>query len=167
MIQYDESIYCQSQQIPTVYIVVGVPASGKSFWSKRYVAKVNAFTEKIVYISSDDIREEICGDAQDQSRNNEVFEIFYNRARQAIQEGKDVILDATHLSKKTRRKCRNHFKNLNCKFIAVQMKTPIEKAIRRNKNRNRVVPNYAMERMINAFEPVEENEGFDEIWRVK
>jgi len=164
MTQCDESIYRQMKR-PIVYIMCGVPGSGKSFWAKRYMAK--SIFSSITYISSDDIREEICGDEQDQSKNDEVFEIFYDRARKAIIAGNDVILDATHLSKKTRRKCRDRFKDLNCKFIAVQMKTPVEKAMRRNKNRDRVVPNYAMERMINAYQPVSEDEGFDEIWKVK
>ena len=167
MTQCDESIYRQMRQVPTVYIMCSYPGAGKTYWAKRYAAKVNAFGEKLIYISSDDIRQEICDDAQDQSRNWEVFEIFYTRARKAIIAGNDVILDATHLSKKTRRKCRNRFKDLNCKFIAVQLTTSIEKAMRRNKNRDRVVPNYAMERMIKAYEPVGEDEGFDEIWQVK
>lgn len=119
-----------------------------------------------VYISSDDIREEVCGDAGDQSYNGIVFGIFYARAREAVENGDDVILDATHLTRKTRRKCRSHFKGLDCQFVAVELTTPVEKAIYRNKNRDRVVPNYAMSRMIQSYEPVEDNEGFDCIWRV-
>ena len=95
-----------------------------------------------------------------------VFGIFYQRAREAIVNGSDVILDATHLTKKTRRKCRNQFKDLDCKFIAVQMNTSVLDSIYRNKKRDRVVPSYAMDRMISAYQPVEDDEGFDDIWRI-
>ena len=46
------------------------------------------------------------------------------------------------------------------------MMTPILDSIYRNKKRDRVVPSYAMDRMINAYEPVEDDEGFDDVWRI-
>lgn len=167
MTQCDEAIRRQLRHVPTVYVMCAIPGAGKTYWAKRYVAKSNALGKHIVYISSDDIREKVCGDASDQSCNEIVFGIFYTRACEAVENGDDVILDATHLTKKTRRKCRSHFKGLDCRFVAVELVTPIKEAVRRNKNRDRVVPNYAMERMINAFQPVEDDEGFDDVWRVK
>lgn len=166
MTQCDEAIRRQLRK-PVVYIMCGVPGSGKTHWAIRFRnMSIKKNNYPMVYISSDNIREELCGNAQDQSFNKEVFELFYKRAREAVILYNDVILDATHLTKKSRRKCRNHFKDLNCKFIAVQLATPIGTAIRRNKNRSRVVPNYAMNRMINAFQPVEDDEGFEDIWVV-
>lgn len=167
MTQCDEAIRRQLQYVPTVYIMCAIPGAGKTHWAKRYVTKSNALGKHIVYISSDDIREEICGDAQDQSKNWKVFELFYSRARKAVQEGSDVILDATHLTRKSRRKCRDRFKDLDCKFIAVQLTTPVIESMYRNMKRDRIVPDYAMERMINAFQPVKDDEGFDDVWRVK
>ena len=166
MTQCDEGIYRQLRHVPTVYVMCAIPGAGKTCWAKHYAARSNALGEYITYISSDDIREEICGDASDQSINGLVFGIFYERARKAIMDGSDVILDATHLTKKIRRKCRNQFKDLNCKFVAVQLATSVKEAIRRNKNRDRVVPEYAMSRMINIYQPVEDDEGFDYIWRI-
>lgn len=149
---------------PVVFIMCGVPGAGKTFFAKTVLAN-NPFHHR-VYISSDDIREEICADAADQSKNAEVFDIFYRRARTAIENGYDVVLDATHLTKKARWRCRFEFQDLDCGFIAVQLTTPIEKAKYRNKNRDRVVPDYAMNRMIKAFQPVDDDEGFDAVWRI-
>ena len=149
---------------PTVYLMVGVPGSGKSFFAKHVL--MNHPWYHRVYISSDDIREELCGNAGDQSQNWKVFEIFYERAYEALKNGHDVILDATHLTKKNRRKCRNRFKDLNCDFVAVQMNTSTEEALNRNQNRERVVPDYAMRRMINIYEPVSDDEGFNSVWDV-
>lgn len=163
MTQCDEGIRRQLKK-PIVFVMCGIPGSGKSYYAKNTL--MNNIWRHRVYISSDDIREEICGDAQDQSKNWEVFELFYDRARKAVREGNDVVLDATHLTRKSRRRCRDRFKDLDCTFIAVQLTTPIGKTIRRNRNRDRVVPEYAMNRMINAYEPVEDDEGFDDVWRV-
>ena len=163
MTQCDEAIRRQLRK-PVVYIMCGVPGSGKTYFCKNVL--MDHPWRSRVYISSDDIREEICGDASDQSANGLIFDIFYQRAREVIIDGSDVILDATHLTKKTRRKCRDHFKDLDCKFIAVELTTPIDKAIRRNKKRDRVVPEYAMNRMIDIFQPVEDDEGFDDVWRI-
>jgi len=163
MTQCDEAIRRQLHK-PTVYIMCGTPGSGKTYFCKNVL--MDHPWRSRVYISSDDIREEICGDASDQSVNGLVFDIFNQCGRDAIANGDDVILDATHLTKKSRRKCRNHFKDLDCKFIAVQLNTPIEKAMHRNKNRDRVVPSYAINRMINIFQSVEDDEGFDYVWRI-
>ena len=163
MTQCDEGVRRQLRR-PVVYIMCGIPGSGKTYFCKNVL--MDHPWRSRVYISSDDIREEICGDASDQSVNELVFSIFYQRAREAIIDGSDVILDATHLTKKTRRKCRNHFKDLDCKFIAVQMMTPILDSIYRNEKRDRVVPSYVMDRMINAYQPVEDDEGFDYVWKV-
>ena len=163
MTQCDEAIRRQLHK-PTVYVLVGIPGSGKSFFAKQVL--MNHPWYHRVYVSSDDIRGELCGDAADQSQNWKVFEIFYDRARKAIKGGSDVILDATHLTKKSRRKCRSRFKDLDCSFIAIQMDTPVEEATQRNQNRERVVPDYAMRRMINFYEPVSNDEGFDSIWNI-
>ena len=163
MTQCDEGIRRQLRK-PVVYIMCGVPGSGKTYFCKNVL--MDHPWRSRVYISSDDIREELCGDASNQSLNGIVFDIFYERAREAIKNGSDVVLDATHLTKKSRRKCRNHFKDLDCKFIAVQMNTSMLDAVYRNKKRNRVVPADAMNRMIEAYQPVEDSEGFDYVWRV-
>ena len=163
MTQCDEAIRRQLHK-PVVYIMCGIPGSGKTYFCKNVLMNHPWYNR--IYISSDDIRKEICGDASDQSVNGLVFDIFYQRAREAVMDGSDVILDATHLTKKIRRKCRNQFKDLDCKFIAVQMMTSVLDSVYRNKNRDRVVPDYAMDRMINTYQPIEDNEGFDYVWRI-
>lgn len=162
MTQCDESIYRQMRR-PTIYILCAIPGAGKTTYALNTLVPM---VPDVVYISSDDIRAEICEDVQDQSRNFEVFEEFYRRARKAIKERRNVILDATHLTKRNRRRCRERFEDLDCKFIAVQLNTSIDEAMRRNRERDRVVPNHAMIRMINSYQPVGKDEGFDEIWRI-
>ena len=54
--------------------MIGIPGSGKT-----EKAKVLAKEHNAILLSSDAIREEILGDASDQTKNNDVFEVTHNR----------------------------------------------------------------------------------------
>jgi predicted kinase len=56
-----------------------------------------------IRISTDDIRLEITGNAEDQSKNAEVFSIARNRVNSALSENKSVVVDATNLNPKDRK----------------------------------------------------------------
>ena len=62
---------------PKLYVLVGLSGSGKS----TLAAQLAESDENTVIVSSDAIREELTGKIEDQSRNNEVFEIFHQRIR--------------------------------------------------------------------------------------
>ena len=62
-------------------MTVGVPGSGKSTYFKKMKDK-----ENWVYISSDDIRAELFGSAQNQEHNQEVFQEMRKRSAEAIQK---------------------------------------------------------------------------------
>ena len=76
-------------------ILIGLPASGKSSYCKDKLKE----NRDIEIVSSDAIREEVFGDVNDQSHNGEVFNIVFKRVREAILNNRDVILDATNLSR--------------------------------------------------------------------
>ncbi|MEK0324111.1 MAG: AAA family ATPase [Nitrosopumilus sp.] len=89
----------------SLYVLVGPSGAGKTYW----VANVREgfdFTgdERFVHISSDKIREGLCGDFQDQSRNKEVFDIFHADIKHNLKMGRTVYADATHLTARARKK---------------------------------------------------------------
>ena len=53
-------------KVPILYVMVGLPGSGKSHIAEELARENNA----VVY-SMDDIRGELCGNVEDQSRNDE------------------------------------------------------------------------------------------------
>lgn len=112
-------------------------------------------------VSSDAIREEVLGDANDQSHNQEVFNIVEKRCREALKANKETVLDATNLNRKRR---INFIKTMpKCEVKAVVFAIPFEECCKRNAARERVVPQSAMERMYRSFQPPHYAEGFDNI----
>ena len=83
---------------PKLIVMCGLSASGKSTIAKELAIKHNA-----CIVSSDSIREEICRDVADQSKNEEVFKIFHKRIREYLNKGQNVIADATNITMKSRR----------------------------------------------------------------
>lgn len=81
-------------------IMVGPSGSGKTTWIEETLG-----TEALkATISSDTIREELCGDFQDQTKNFQVFETMHELASLRLKRGLPVILDATHLRDADRKK---------------------------------------------------------------
>lgn len=87
--------------LPDFIMLMGIPGSGKSTWATQYVFKCDA---SFKIISSDDIRRQVTGSINDQSRNAEVWEVVLNQVQGALRAGKNVILDATNTSAEKRRK---------------------------------------------------------------
>lgn len=140
--------------------MVGIPGSGKSVLAKEYAKRYNA-----VIVSTDEIRKELFGDETIQVKNKEVFEVAYDRIKDALYYHRNVIFDATNISRKNRINLLRFIEPFNRGFkIALVLKTPLEEAKKRNQNRERVVPEDVLERMFKNFcEPTEE-EGWDEIY---
>lgn len=76
-------------------LVVGIPGSGKTSWVKQYVQQRPA--TKIV--SHDDIRYELTGTTEcDHTMNPQVYEMARERVKHLLEEGNDVVVDATNVS---------------------------------------------------------------------
>lgn len=139
-----------------VFVMCGVPGSGKSFAAQN-LATVGGYK----VISSDAIRAELYGDESIQGKPSEVFEAFYKKAHEAISQGSGVILDATNIKRKDRRKVFAEFPSET--IVAVIVNTPLETCIERNAKRSRVVPEHVIRRMWNNFEVPTMEEGFNSI----
>lgn len=143
----------------TFYMIVGIAGSGKSTLYEEQYAHAG-----MVYVSSDAIREEVFGDANDQSHNAEVFEIMKQRTLQALRGHKDVFYDATNLSAKRRIAFLKNLEGIkNLRKVCVVNVVPVHVAWKRNSSRERQVPIEVINRMVKQFEAPHESEGWDEI----
>ena len=141
-----------------VFFMCGLPASGKSTWADVNKEKLNA-----VIHSSDNIRLEF-GDVNDQSQNELVFNTLHKRIKEDLLNGKNVIYDATNLSRKRRiHFLSNELKYVPCEKICVLFATPYEICQKNNAARDRKVPEHVLKRMIKNFETPCLQEGWDDI----
>ena len=143
---------------PTFIMLVGLPASGKSYKAQELVKEYDA-----TIFSSDALREELFGNINDQSNNTKLFEELYRRIKNCLREGKSTIYDATNISYKRRMAFLAELKNISCEKICVLMATPYKECLKRNAERERKVPGYVIERMYRNFDAPWFYEGWDDI----
>lgn len=142
-----------------LYIMIGIPASGKST-----IAKELSKSEGAIIVSSDEIRQELFEDINDQSQNAKVFEEVISRTKFYLANKYDVIIDATNINYKKRRNLLNSIDGLHTRErIAILVATPYEECLIRNAQRERKVPEEVIERMYQNFYIPQYYEGFDEI----
>lgn len=156
-----ETIY--SSDWPEFLMLVGLPGSGKSTYIKKY------FNQNLRVHSSDDIREELSGDANNQDINKEVFELLHKRVREDLKNGISCVYDATNISWKKRKAFLESLKGINCWKTCHIIATPYEVCLEQNRHRDRVVPESVIKSMYMNFDIPFYNEGWDdiEIWYEK
>lgn len=147
-----------------IIMLIGIPGSGKTTYSKELIKKYNA---KV--ISSDKVRQTYIGIDE-----KEVFPTVYKLCIEELKEEKNVILDATHITPKVRKRSFDALDAYGMPYekVAVYIDTSVEECARRVEKRNQdpnelslpveVVYSYGK----NIIPPSKE-EGFDEIYIVK
>ncbi|PDZ94921.1 hypothetical protein CON36_31250 [Bacillus cereus] len=143
--------------MPKVYMMIGMPGSGKSYESEK-IAK----EENVIYLSSDKLRKELFGDESVQQDPHLVFSELERRLKDAISQGKNVVYDATNVSRKRRIAFIKQFKK-NCEIIAYVFLTPFEICVERDKLRERTVGIDVITRMYKNFQMPLKGEGFSEV----
>lgn len=151
-----------------VTILVGIPGSGKSFYAKRLSDK-RLFDggNHIIILSSDDLREIICKDVNDQSKNYIVFQTMEHMAEYLLKGGFDLVIDATNIKRRNRKIWVELAKKYGAACEAHAIKTPLQECLKRNAVRERNVPVEVVERMAREMEPPKEDEGWDKIVEVE
>jgi predicted kinase len=150
---------------PKLYVLVGVPASGKSTWIQE-----QSWAYGCAYISTDQYVDEY---AHEQGKTySEVFDEYMsiavskmaNAVIVARSEGKDIIWDQTSTTIASRRRKFDMLPDYHA--IAVVFRTPPEKEWKRRleSRPGKVIPAEVLESMVKGWEEPTEEEGFAEIW---
>jgi predicted kinase len=150
---------CDTYKRPRLIVLCGVPGSGKSTYARN---KVNSSDGTIVWLSSDNIRERLYGDASCQDNPGKVFEIMQKEAVEALEKGFDVIYDATSIT----RKARAGILGVVPKYVqkcCVVIWAPIDICVERDRVRERTVGKEVIDKMLKRFEAPFYDEGFDTI----
>ena len=104
-------------------MLIGPSGAGKDSWIKKHeVAAQVDFTGKNIevyrqvdahrnkwvicptasIVSSDALRQHLCGDFRDQSKNAQVFELFHALVKTHLEHGGNVVANATHIKRADR-----------------------------------------------------------------
>ena len=144
--------------VPYFIMMVGLPGSGKSTYAKKLSDKI-----QITIYSSDSIREELFGDENCQTDNNEVFETLHKRVKDRLKNKENVVYDATNISSKRRRAFLSELKNIPCYKKCIIMATPFDECCRRNNLRDRSVPPEVIVQMYKTWNTPYWFEGWNDI----
>lgn len=114
-----------------LYIVMGLPGSGKSTWLKEHL-------NDPVIVSRDEVRFSMLGENSKYFDNEKkVFSKYVNTIQEYLDSSNniDVYADATHINQKSRNKLLNklNLKDVNINILYIN--TPVEECIKRNNNR--------------------------------
>jgi predicted kinase len=161
-------IYTKNLTKPFSVVLVGLPLSGKD----TLIDSLGL--EKIKILSRDGIIESLFPDNNYQEAYSSVDskaidKLFFKQLEEAVSKKEPVLINATHLRIKRRRKINLRIPPEYVK-LAIQLPVPsLDDYEQRNQNRRDLTGKHisrkVFEEMMNLFEPVNEDEGFDQIFR--
>ena len=136
-----------------IVVLVGLPGSGKSTYVEQLGAGV---------LSSDTIRKLLADDETIQTIHDRVFQTLRYLLRHRLQLRRPVTyIDATNLTPQERRPYIGIGKTFGCTLEAVYFDVPLAVCRERNRARQRVVPDEALDSMAAKLVPPSAAEGFD------
>lgn len=145
-----------------VYLLVGAPGSGKSTWGKTFTEQ----TPNTVRICPDEFRAKFGFGEADQSVSAIAFDATRKALGEALDAGKNVVIDATSMYKKSRKDfiniARGRGAKVNAIVFEVSKEILMERNIKRGLEGGRNVPEDVVSRMLMKYQKPDEIE-FDTV----
>ncbi len=139
---------------PRIVLLIGLPGSGKSTWASG----------KKGVLSSDALRELLADDPDNQNIHALVFRVMRDLLKHRLKLQRPVTyIDATNLTPKDRRPYIKLASSFDAGIEAVFFDVPTEECIRRNRGRERIVPDDVIRAMAKRLVPPDLKEGFSKI----
>ena len=145
-------------KLPELIVLCGLPGAGKSTYARQYVLD----HPETKVLSSDGIRKELYGDESIQGNPADVFDLMKRRAAEYLNNGIDVIYDATGMMRMHRGEIVSYVPESVPKKCVVVWAS-IEECIERDNHRKRKVGKDIIEMLAKTFESPCYEEGFTEI----
>ena len=140
---------------PRVVLLAGLPGSGKSTWARSQCGGV---------LSTDEIRLLLSDDVTNQRIHRAVFATLRYLLRRRLELRMPVThIDATNTTPQERRAYIKLAQFYDARVEAVFFDTPAETCKQRNRGRERIVPDQAIDMMAARLRPPSLAEGFDQV----
>lgn len=124
-------------------IMVGPAGAGKDHYlnntspSAAWKATTGTGWQRVTVVSSDQLRQDLCGDFRDQSKNKQVFELFHSLVKTTLEHGGNVVANSTHI-KRADRLATLACAPADCEVEYVVVDRPLQDKIRDGQWRNEV-----------------------------
>jgi predicted kinase len=145
-----------------VYVLVGAPGCGKTTWRKTFLES----HPDVATICPDEYRAILGTGEGDQSVSREAFEMAYKVLKVALHAQTSVIIDATNMHRKGRKRFLQLARGYGAKTTAIVFEvdkaTLMERNAKRGKEGGRVVPEDVIDMMLGKYQRPEVPE-FDEV----
>lgn len=145
----DDDYYTGDLIMSVLYVMCGVPGSGKSTFSRKLAEERGL--ERFSFDEMQCFR----------------LEEFLRSAVEAMREGKSVILDTTNLRVNVRKKVLQAVEDIPCRKVVVYMDTSLEQCLYRNAHREARLQDCIIESTYRSLQKPTLDEGWDEIIIVK
>jgi predicted kinase len=132
-----------------VYLMVGLPGSGKDTWILDNVPDLPV-------VSLDAVREEMGIDPKD--NQGPVLQRTKEYARELMRRQRSFVWNATNVTRRTRDELIDLFTVYKGKVTLVYLDTPVQRVIAQNRDRIRQVPENVIYRFLEKMEPPDPTE---------
>ena len=122
-------------RIPTLFLLCGLPGSGKTTLAKQLETQRPALR-----LTPDEWMAKIVGDGFDQAKRAAIEAVQWEIATQALRLGIDVVLDWGFWSRSERDEFRSRAKDLGAHLEIRYLDVPPDELVRRLVNRNKELP---------------------------
>ena len=163
-----KDVYDGFQGRPILWMLTGLPGSGKSTWANKHQYRIDRFT---YVLSTDNVIYDIA--AQSGKTYDDVFKdnikfaekTMYAEAMKAAKADGDIIWDQTNTTKKSRAKKLIMIPDHYIKYSIV-FPTPDNDVLEQRlaSRLGKTIPLYIIDGMDGAFEMPELSEGFDAVY---
>lgn len=142
-----------------IKILCGIPGSGKSTWCKQSLAPNTA-----VVLCADEFRLAMTGRDYYPPVEEFVWGCVKITARVLLARGMTVVIDETNITVNARRRWIQLAQEMNKKIECHYFDEPFDVCARRNRDREKRVPDSVLQRMHDQFEPPVPEEGFAAVY---
>jgi len=128
----------------TVYMLSALPGTGKDTYIRNNLS--------YPVVSLDDIRREYQIPPSDRQRTGEVVQLGKELCKTYLRKKTSFVFNATNLTRDLRNKWISLFTDYNARVKIIYLEVPYKRLVYQNKNREYVVPDDVVERLISKLE---------------